>query len=335
LNRFQISLLHTNYKSDGNEQRGDERMLLTLKTGLWTGLKTAWTLGKIIFPVTLIVTMLQYTPILPWVIHIVSPVMKMFGLSGDAAIPIVIGNFLGLYAGIGGILSLDLTVKEVFIIAIMLSFAHNLIVESSVAVKVGVKIWVMITARLGLAFISGVVVNLLWQGGSEKAHYGMMPHQEEVHGAMAILMQGLEKAGYGIVQLVVIVIPLMIVIQILKDLKWIDVFSNWVSPITKALGMNANTSMTLAAGLVFGLAYGSGVMIQAVKEDGVSKKDATLAFLFLVACHAVIEDTLVFLPLGIPVQYLLFIRLITAVLLTLFVSFVWKRVETAGRKEAA
>jgi len=125
------------------------------------------------------------------------------------------------------------------------------------------------------------------------------------------------------------------VIQILKDLKWIDVFSNWVSPITKALGMNANTSMTLAAGLVFGLAYGSGVMIQAVKEDGVSKKDATLAFLFLVACHAVIEDTLVFLPLGIPVQYLLFIRLITAVLLTLFVSFVWKRVETAGRKEAA
>ncbi|MBE3570689.1 MAG: hypothetical protein IMW92_11410 [Bacillales bacterium] len=311
-------------------------MLLTLKTGLWTGLKTAWTLGKIIFPVTLIVTMLQYTPILPWVIQIVSPVMKMFGLSGNAAIPIVLGNFLGLYAGIGGILSLDLTVKEVFIIAIMLSFAHNLIVESSVAIKVGVKIWVMIMARLGLAFISGVVVNLLWQGGSDKAQYGMMPvHQEEVHGAMAILMQGLEKAGYGIVQLVVIVIPLMMVIQILKDLKWLNVFSNWLSPITKALGMNANTSTTLAAGLVFGLAYGSGVMIQAVKEDGVSQKDATLAFLFLVACHAVIEDTLVFLPLGIPVQYLLLIRFITAVLLTLFVSFVWNRFETARRKEAA
>jgi hypothetical protein len=311
-------------------------MLLTLKTGLWTGLKTAWTLGKIIFPVTLIVTMLQYTPILPWVIHIVSPVMKIFGLSGNAAIPIVLGNFLGLYAGIGGILSLDLTVKEVFIIAIMLSFAHNLIVESSVAVKVGVKIWVMITARLGLSFISGAIINLLWQGGSEKAQYGMMPvHQQEVHGAMAILMQGLEKAGYGIVQLVIIVIPLMMVIQILKDLKWLDVFSNWVSPITKALGMNPNTSTTLTAGLIFGLAYGSGVMIQAVEEDGVSKKDATLVFLFLVACHAVIEDTLVFLPLGIQVQYLLLSRLITAVLLTMFVSFVWNRVETARRKEAA
>jgi hypothetical protein len=323
-------------KGEGNSQRGDEWMLLTLKTGVWTGFKTAWTLGKIIFPVTLIVTMLQYTPILQWIIKFISPIMKIFGLSGNAAIPIVLGNFLGLYAGIGGILSLDLTVKEVFIIAIMMSFAHNLIIESSVAVKVGVKIWVMIATRIGLAVISGIVINLLWRGGSEKAQYGMMPqHQEEIHGIAAIFMQGLEKAGYGIFQLVVIVIPLMIVIQILKDLKWLDVFSNWVSPITKALGMKANTSTTLAAGLIFGLAYGSGVMIQAVKEDGVSRKDVTLAFLFLVACHAVIEDTLVFLPLGIPVQYLLMIRIITAVLLTILVSFAWNRVETARRKEAA
>ena len=53
-------------------------------------------------------------------------------------------------------------------------------------------------------------------------------------------------------------------------------------------------------------------MIQAVQEDGVSKKDATLVFIFLVACHAVIEDTLIFIPLGIPVWPLLLIRVITA-----------------------
>ena len=73
----------------------------------------------------------------------------------------------------------------------------------------------------------------------------------------------------------------MVAIQILKDMKWLDVFSKWMSPVTRFLGMNENTSTTLAAGLVFGLAYGAGVMIQAVKEDGVSKKDLTLAFIFL------------------------------------------------------
>jgi hypothetical protein len=108
-----------------------------------------------------------------------------------------------------------------------------------------------------------------------------------------------------------------------------------MAPVTKALGMKENTSLTLAAGLVFGLAYGAGVMIQAVKEDGVSKHDLTLAFIFLVSCHAVVEDTLVFVPLGIPVWSLLCIRLATAIVLTMFVGFIWNRVLEIKRKEAA
>ncbi|MGO4075991.1 hypothetical protein AB2981_14935, partial [Staphylococcus aureus] len=90
----------------------------------------------------------------------------------------------------------------------------------------------------------------------------------------------------------------------------------WLSPFTRMLGMKENTSMTMVAGLTIGLAYGAGVMMKAVEEDGVSKKDLTLAFIFLVACHAVVEDTLIFIPLGIPVWPLLVIRLISAILLT-------------------
>jgi hypothetical protein len=89
--------------------------------------------------------------------------------------------------------------------------------------------------------------------------------------------------------------------------------------------MNGNTSTTLVTGLLIGLAYGAGVMIQAVQEEGVSKKDATLAFIFLVACHAVVEDTLVFIPLGIPVLPLLLIRVITALLLTIVIAKIWSR----------
>ena len=72
-------------------------------------------------------------------------------------------------------------------------------------------------------------------------------------------------------------------------------------------------------------------MIQAVKEDGVSKKDATLAFIFLVACHAVVEDTLIFVPLGIPILPLLIIRVVTAFVLTIIVAYVWKRKEMKDR----
>lgn len=311
-------------------------MVQTFKTGLLSGLKTTWTLGKIIFPVTLIVAILQYTPVLPWIIQLISPLMGIFGLSGDAAIPLVLGNFLNLYAGIAGILSVELTVKEVFTIAVMLSFAHNLLIESSVAVKVGVKVWIMILVRVGLAFISAMIINLVWHGGQQTAHYGMIaPQEQQLSGILEIGLHALEKAALGVYQLAIIVIPLMVGIQLLKDLKVLQWFSKIMSPFTRMLGMRENTSTTLAAGLLFGLAYGAGVMIQAVKEDGVSKKDITLAFIFLVGCHAVVEDTLIFVPLGIPVLPLLLIRLVTAILLTVIIGFIWNRRVVAKNKSSS
>ncbi|MCM3238267.1 nucleoside recognition domain-containing protein [Heyndrickxia oleronia] len=311
-------------------------MVQTFKTGLLSGLKTTWTLGKIIFPVTLIVAILQYTPVLPWIIQLISPLMGIFGLSGDAAIPLVLGNFLNLYAGIAGILSVDLTVKEVFTIAVMLSFAHNLLIESSVAVKVGVKVWIMILVRVGLAFFSAMIINLVWHGGQQTAHYGMIaPQEKQLSGILEIGLHALEKAALGVYQLAIIVIPLMVGIQLLKDLKVLQWFSKMMSPFTRMLGMRENTSTTLAAGLLFGLAYGAGVMIQAVKEDGVSKKDITLAFIFLVGCHAVVEDTLIFVPLGIPVLPLLLIRLVTAILLTFIIGFIWNRRVVAKNKSSS
>ncbi|SDO46277.1 nucleoside recognition domain-containing protein [Alkalicoccus daliensis] len=300
----------------------------TLKQGLLVGLQTTWKLGKIIFPITLIVTMLSQTFVMDWLTRVLSPLMGWIGLPGEAAIPLVLGNVLNLYAAIGAMLTMDLTVKEVFILAVMLSFSHNLFVESAVAKQVGLSISVVLAVRIGLALFSAWLIHLVWQGGAERASYGFVPAgPSEVEGFGAIVMYGVESALIGILQLAVIVIPIMIFVQIMKDMRWLPVFSRWMTPFTKVLGVKSNTSTTLAAGLLFGLAYGAGVMIQAVKEDGVEKKDLYLVFIFLVACHAVIEDTLLFAPLGIPLWPLLLIRLITAILLTIAVAFVWNRLE--------
>lgn len=306
----------------------------SVKKGLLSGLHTTWTLGKVIFPVTLIMTVLQFTPVLPWIIDLIAPLMNLIGLPGDAAIPLVLGNFLNLYAAIAGVLTLDLTVKEVFIIAMMLSFSHNLFIESGVAMKTGVKLWIILTVRIGLALVSAFVINLVWQGGTEMAHGIAVQETTEIVGAGAILLHGTIKAFSGIGQLALIVIPLMVVVQIMKDLKWLEVFSNALAPFMRILGMRRNASMPFVAGLTLGLAYGAGVMIQAAKEDNVSKKDMTIAFIFLVACHAVIEDTLIFIPLGIPVLPLLLIRLITAIVLTMVVAYIWNRIDSVQRKDA-
>ncbi|MYL34016.1 hypothetical protein GLW08_12030 [Pontibacillus yanchengensis] len=306
-----------------------------LQRGLKQGLNVTWTLGKVIFPITLLVTILRATPVLQWLSDWVAPLMKWIGLSGEAAIPLVLGNFLNLYAGIAAIVSFDFSVKEVFILAVMMSFSHNLLIESTVASKVGVKWWFVAGVRLSLAFVSAILINVFWQGGSEMAQYGMISQNEVPEGWLMVGLTGLQTAVVAVLQLAAIVIPLMVAMQWLKEKNWIDTFSRWIAPFTRFLGVERNASTTLVAGLVIGLAYGAGLMIQAVKEDGVSKKDMYLSLIFLVSCHAVVEDTLIFIPLGIPVWPLLLIRLVTAILLTAVIGFIWNRMNTTKGKEAA
>jgi len=304
------------------------------KRGTQAGLKTAWTLGKIIFPITLLLTILQFTPVLPWVTNAIAPLMQLIGLPGEAAIPLVLGNALNLYAGIAGILSLEMTVKEVFILAVMLSFSHNLFIETGVALRVGVKLWVVLVVRFGLALVSAILINWLWKGGGEIAEYGVIQAaQATPEGWGEIVWLAVQKASLGVLQLALIVIPLMIAIQFLREKGYMAKLSDRMGPLTRVLGVQPNAASTLVAGLVIGLAYGAGVMIQAVQEDGVSKKDATLVFIFLVACHAIVEDTLIFIPLGIPILPLLLIRLLTAFVLTIAVAYAWRRAERNQQKE--
>lgn len=171
----------------------------TLKAGLEAGLKTTWTLGKVIFPVTLIVSLLQHTPVMDWMIKMITPAMGVFGLSGEAAIPLVLGNTLNLYAGIAGILTLDLTVKEVFILAVMLSFCHNLIIESTVASRVGIKIGIILLVRIGLAGFSAVIINLVWHGGQDAAKYGLISAKSAAPSGwcLKLPLKLLQKRGWG------------------------------------------------------------------------------------------------------------------------------------------
>lgn len=300
-------------------------MLNIIKRGLKHGLQLSWTLGKIVFPITIAVTILQYTPILPWFIEFVAPLMRLIGLPGEAAMPLVLGNALNLYAGIGAIVSFEFTVKEVFIMAMMLSFSHNLFIESAVASRVGVNWWLISSIRLALAIVSAIVINLLWSGGTEVAQYGLIAGPTvELTSWTAIFLQGLKTATIAVIQLSVVIFPLMVIMQFLRELGWLTILSKLFAPFTRFLGMKENTSFTLVTGITIGLAFGAGVMIQAVKEDGVSRKDMMLALIFLVTCHAVIEDTVIFIPLGIPVWPLLIIRFSLAVIITLIVSLVWR-----------
>jgi hypothetical protein len=235
--------------------------------------------------------------------------MGVIGLPGEAAVPLVLGNLLNLYAAIGAILSMDLSVKEVFILALMLGFSHGLPVETAICRRIGVSARLVIGFRVTVAVAAAAIVNLTWSGGEEKASYGLVAASpESPSGALEIVTSALVTATVGVFQLALIVVPVMLFIQVLKDLGVLDGFARLVRPLMRPLGV----------------APRGAVIIEQVREQKFEKRELTLMMLFLCACHAVVEDTLIFIPLGINVGYLLLIRLSTAILLTLLIARLWR-----------
>lgn len=133
----------------------------TFKNGIISGLKTTWVLAKIMIPVYFFVTLLSYTPVLEWISKLLAPVMNIVGLPGEAALALVLGNAINLYAALGVITGLTLTAKEITIIAVMLSFSHSLFPETAVAKKTGISATGVIMIRFTLAILSGIVLNIM------------------------------------------------------------------------------------------------------------------------------------------------------------------------------
>lgn len=132
----------------------------TFKRGLWNGVKTLWILSKVLVPVYLVVTIVGMTPLIDWISIIFRPLMFLFGLPGEAAIVLVLGNTLNLYAALGAIASLSLTIKQITILAVMLGFSHSMIVETAIFKRLKVPAFKIVALRFGLCLLSGLLLNL-------------------------------------------------------------------------------------------------------------------------------------------------------------------------------
>lgn len=133
----------------------------TIKRGFINGLKTTGELAEIIFPVYVIVTILKYTPLFPYISELLTPMLKIFGLPGEASIALVLGAFVNVYAAIGAMTALNLTVKQVTILGTMVAICHSLINETAVTKKVGAPIVSIVLTRIVFAAFMGILLNII------------------------------------------------------------------------------------------------------------------------------------------------------------------------------
>lgn len=133
----------------------------TIIRGSKSGVETIWTMSKVILPVFFIVKVFEKIGVIAYLANLFEPLTRLFGLPGEAAVPLVLGNALNIYAALAAIEPLDLTAKHITILAVMLSFSHTLPVETAVSRSVGVNAMMIIGIRIGLAGVSGILLNVL------------------------------------------------------------------------------------------------------------------------------------------------------------------------------
>lgn len=138
--------------------------------------------------------------------------------------------------------------------------------------------------------------------------------------ALLVLWDGLRASIGAVLQIGLIAIPIMVLIEFAKTYNWIERITFLTKPITRLLNLSGHAILPLTVGLTFGLILGAGVLIQTAREGNISLRDLFLLNVFLSICHGVIEETMVFVALGINGLLLVGLRFSIALLTTLIVA---------------
>ena len=143
-------------------QFNSKTLFLPALEGTRKALKTTLLLTKIIIPVTFALVALEQLGFLVNVASVFGPMLKVFGLPGEAALPLLLGFFVNIYAAIGAIAVLTLSPREITVIAVIILTCHSLLMESPVLNFTGLRPVTSVILRMGGGLIFGFLLNLAY-----------------------------------------------------------------------------------------------------------------------------------------------------------------------------
>lgn len=139
-------------------------------------------------------------------------------------------------------------------------------------------------------------------------------------GLDVILREMLTGSLSTIISVMKVLIPLMIIVEILMVYKVIERLAGSLEGIGRILGMSRNAIFPLLVGVVMGVTYGAGTIIEINKRTPLSRKDMALVAVFMYLCHGIIETGFLFYMAGANVLVVTLGRLLFAFLVTMLAA---------------
>jgi len=297
----------------------------TLGLGAWRGVRAFLKLMLIVAPVYTVVTILKYTPVIRVFAEFMAPLMKHFGLPGEAALAVILGNLINLYAGLGAITALKITTAQLTVLSLMLLLSHSQILETAVFFQIRAKWWLLWFIRLALSLLAGVGLSrlIVSAGPTGAADAARLTRMAQVHyiglgPALGNWARGL-LLDTGLKMLLVLA-AIFVILELGQRYGLLEKTLRAIGSLTRFIGLKPEAGMPWLAGNILGIVFGAGVVIESVREGQLDSKQVTLVATFLALCHGLFEDTAIFVVLGANVFWILVPRIVLAVAVTWVLS---------------
>ena len=273
-------------------------------------LRTAMWLISIMLPVSFITTLLQYAGILDTVSGYLHPLCTLIGIRGEGALVLLSSAGMTLYSGIAVMQAIPFTLREVTIMALMMLVAHNMIVETAVQRKTGSNAFRMVALRLAGALVCGLFLNAVLPADNTVVIHGMAAS----HLPFSAVMKNWLTGSVSLTLLITCIVVCLNVFQkILSESGFMDVLTRWMAPLMKPMGLPAAVSFPWIISNVIGLAYGSSILIENRRSGNISRKDSDLLNHHIAISHSLLEDTLVFMAMGVSAFWITIPRVALAI----------------------
>lgn len=267
-------------------------------------------MGKIIIPLSFLVTLLQWTGWLNQLDFLLNPLMSFLNLPPQAALPIISGMLINLYAVIAIITVLPLTAEQMTLIAIFNLIAHALILEGIIQHKSGLNIIKSPLIRITVAVLTVLIVSQFLGDTSQSV---VVPVALTVQTPILEVLRGWGVDMIGLLlKILGIIMFIMIVLESLRSLGWIEYLLRFSRPLMRVIGLSQRTTTMWVAATIFGLFYGGAVIVEEAKNETLTRDELERLHIFIGINHAMVEDPALFTVLGLNAFWLWVPRLIMA-----------------------
>lgn len=274
-------------------------------------------LMMIMIPFSLIVTLLHYAGVVEIIANVLAPPFRAIGLPGSAALALVTSLTLSLYPAIGVMTGLGLTVRSMTILAMVCLIAHNYLVELTVTRRTGTPVVRMLLVRTCAAFLAGALLHLILPDSGVWAHSvaarvgGASPALEAEGLGELFALWAMESGGL-MVRVFIIVTALMTTVELLEGYGVTRLIAGYLGGLMALFGLPRRVAFLWVVSNTLGLAYGAGVLVGEVDSGRVTPREGDLLNHHLGISHSLLEDTLLFVALGVPALAITLPRLLLA-----------------------